>query len=115
MAAGMARHEEDLGLGLAEPVTVAVVDLDVDAGDAGAVLAQADDGAAGRLLDLQVAADMVAMMVGVQDMGDLPAALFGLREDRTGHGGIDDADGAALRLAHQPHVIVVQDRDSDDV
>ena len=81
----VAGHEEDLGLGLAEAVAVAVVDLDVDAGDAGAVAARADDGAAGRFLDLEVAADMVAVMVGVQDMGDLPAALFGLGEDRSGH------------------------------
>ena len=66
-------------------------------------------------LDLEVAADMVAVMVGVQDMGDLPAALFGLGQDGPGHGGVDDADGTALRLAHQPHVIVAQDRDSDDV
>ena len=32
VAAGVARHEEDLGLRFAEPVAVAVVDLDVDAG-----------------------------------------------------------------------------------
>ena len=115
VAARVTRHEEDLGLGLAEPVAVAVVDLDVDAGDAGAILAQADDCAAGRLLDLQVAAHVIAVMVGVQDVGDLPAALFGLREDRSGHGGIDDGHGPALRFPHQPHVIVVQDRNTDNV
>ena len=111
----MARHEEDFGFGLTEPIAVAVVDLDVDTGDPATVLAQADDGAAGRLLDLEVAADVVAVVVGVQDMGDLPAALLGLREDRSGHRGVDDAYGPALGFPHQPHVIVVQDRDTDDV
>jgi hypothetical protein len=58
---------------------------------------------------------MVAVMVGVQDMGDLPAAIGRLGQHRRGHGRVDHADRAALRLPHQPHVIVVQDRDSDDV
>ena len=114
VAAGVAGHEEDLGLGLAEAVAVAVVDLDVDARDARLVAPRADDGAAGGFLDLEVAADMVAMVVGVEDMRDLPAALAGLGQDGPGHGRVDDADGAALRLAHQPDVIVAQDRDSDD-
>ncbi len=112
--AGMAGHEENLRLGLAETVAVAIVDLDVDAGNACAILSRADDGAARRLLDLEIAADMVTVMVGIQDMGDLPAALFGLGQDRPGHGRVDDADRSALRLAHQPHVIVAQDRDTDD-
>ena len=73
---------EDVGLGLAEAIALAVIDLDVDAGDAGAVAPRADDGAAGGLLDLAVASDMVAVMVGVQDMGDLPAALCRLGEHR---------------------------------
>jgi hypothetical protein len=102
-------------LGLAEAVALAVVDLDVDAGNARAVAARADDGAAGGLLDLAVAADMVAVMVGVQDMGDLPAAFGGLGQHRASHRRVDHAHRAALRFAHQPHVIVVQDRDSDDV
>ena len=48
----------------------------------------------------QVAADMVAVMMGVQDMGDLPAPLFGLGQHRAGHGGVDDAHATTLRLAH---------------
>jgi hypothetical protein len=35
----MARHEEHVGLGFAEAVAFAVIDLDVDAGNAGAVAA----------------------------------------------------------------------------
>jgi hypothetical protein len=31
------------------------------------------------------------------------------------YGGIDHGHGPALRFPHQPHVIVVQDRDTDDV
>jgi hypothetical protein len=115
VAAGVARHEEDLGLRLAEAIMVAVVDLDVDARNARPVDPRTDDGAAGGFLDFEVAADMVAVMVGVQDMRDLPAALCRLGQHRPGHGRVDDADGAALGFAHQPHVIVVQDGDSDDV
>ncbi len=115
VARRVAWNEEDLGLGFAEAIAVAVVDLDVDAGDACPVAPRADDGAAGGLLDLQVAADVITMMVGVQDMGDLPMALFRLRQDRPGHRRVDDGDRPALGLAHQPHVIVAQDRDSDDV
>ena len=48
----------------------------------------------------QVAADVIAMMMGVQDMGDLPAALVGLGQHGPGHGRIDHADGTTLRLAH---------------
>jgi hypothetical protein len=58
---------------------------------------------------------MVAVMVRVQDMGDLPAALCRLGHHWPGRRRVDDADGPALGLTHQPHVIVVQDRDSDDV
>jgi hypothetical protein len=46
----MARHEEHVGLGLAEAVALAVIDLDVDAGNAGTVASWTDDGAAGGLL-----------------------------------------------------------------
>jgi hypothetical protein len=114
VARGVARNEEDLGLGLAEAVALAVVDLDLDAGDARPVAARANDGAAGGLLYLEIAADMVAMVMRVQNMGDLPAALFSLRQHRPGHGGVDHADRARLRLAHQPDIVVAQDGDSDD-
>jgi hypothetical protein len=113
--AGTSARGNDLGFRFAEAIMVAVVDLDVDARNARPVDPRADDGAAGGLLDLEVAADMVAVMVRVQDMGDLPAALCRLGQHRPGHGRIDDADGAALGFAHQPHVIVVKDGDSDDV
>ena len=115
MARRVTRDEKDFRLGLTETVAVAIVDLDVDAGDACAVAPRTDDGATGRLLDFEVAADVIAMVVGVQNMRDLPATLFGLGQDRPGHRRVDDGDGAALGLAHQPHVIVAQDRDSDDV
>ena len=75
VAAGVAGDEEHLGLAPRRSVGVAVVDLDVDAGDAGRVVAGADDGAAGRRLDLEVSADVIAVMVGVEDVGDVPAAL----------------------------------------
>src|SRR5260221_3390984 len=108
----MAGDEEDLGLGLAE--AVAVADLDLEARDAGAVAPGPDDGAAGGLLDLHVAADMVTVMVGVQDVADLRAAFFGLAQHRAGHGGIDHADRPALRLADQPNIVVAQDRNAND-
>ena len=115
MPAGVARHEDHLRLRLAEAVAVAVVDRRRRCPGMRALSRpQADDGAAGRLLDLAVAAHMIAMMMGVEDVRDLPAALVGLGQHRPGHGGIDDAHATALRLAHQPDVIVAQDRDTDD-
>jgi hypothetical protein len=42
----VARHEEDLGLSLAEAIMVAIVDPDVDARNARPVDPWADDGAA---------------------------------------------------------------------
>ena len=107
--------EEDFRLGLAEAVAVAVVDLDVDAGNARPVAPRTHDGAAGRLLDLEIAADVITVVMRIEDMGDLPAAFFRLGKDRPGHRRVDDGDRPALGLAHQPHVIVAQDRDSDDV
>jgi hypothetical protein len=62
-----------------------------------------------------VAADMITVMVGVEDMRDLSATLCRLRQQRPGHRRVDDANRAALGLAYQPHVIVVQDQDTDDV
>jgi len=59
--------------------------------------------------------DVITVMVGIEDMGDLPAALFRLGKDRPGHRRVDDGDRPALGLPHQPHVIVAQDRNSDDV
>jgi len=96
----MARNEEHLGLGLAEAVAVAVLDRHVDARNPCLVAGEADDGAAGRLLDLAVAAHVIPMMMGVEDVRDLPAALVGLGQDRPGDRRIDDADGTTLRLAH---------------
>jgi len=100
VAAGMAGDEEHLGLGLAEAVAVAVLDGDVDARDARPIAGEADDGAAGRLLDLAVATDVIPMMMGVEDVGDLPASLVGLGQHRARHGRVDHADGTTLRLAH---------------
>src|SRR5262249_57172063 len=83
--------------GLAEAVALAVVDFDIDARDALAVAPRADNGAAGGVLDLAVAADMVAVMVRVQDMGDLPVAPLGLCQHGAGHGGAGEGPRAPVR------------------
>ncbi len=114
VAAGVAGHEEDIGLGLAEFVAIAVVDPNIDARDTGPVDLGADDVAARRGLDLEIAPDMVAMVVGIEDMGDFPAPPSGLGEDGSGDGRVHDSHRAAQRLARQPDVVVAQDRNAND-
>ena len=114
MAARVARHVEDLGPGVAEIVAVAVADLDIDAGDAVAVRARPDDGAAGLSLDLPVAPGVVAVMMGVEDMGDCPAAFRGLGQRRIGDRGVDDRGQVLCRLMRQPDIVVVENGNADD-
>ena len=68
-----------------------------------------------RLSPDGVSVRVIAMVVRVQDMRDLPATLCRLGQHRPGYRRVDDADTAALGLARQPHVIVVRNRNTDDV
>src|SRR6185312_10215937 len=99
MTGSMAGNEENLGLGLAEAVAVAVLDRHVDARNACLVTSEADDGAAGRLLDLAVTAHVTPIMMGVEDLRELPASLVALGQDGPGARRIAHANRTTLRLA----------------
>jgi hypothetical protein len=115
VAARVAGNEEDLGALLAEIVGAAVADLDVDAGNAVAVVARPHDGAAGRRLDLEIAAGVVGVMVRVEDMRDAPLAAFSRRQHRLGHGGVDDGGHVRGGLVDEPDVIVLEDGNALDL
>ena len=110
----MAGHKEDLRVGFAQPVGVAVVNLDIDAGDARAVCLGSHDRAAGRCLDLHIAAGVIAMVMGVQDVGDRPALGFGCVQYRSGHRRIDHGGVAGHRAVGQIDIIVAQNGDLVD-
>src|SRR5262249_54708297 len=66
----------------------------------------ADDGAAGFVLQRQIAAGVVAVMVGRQDVGEPPALARQCRGDRPGIGRIDRGHAAGVGIADQ-HAKVV--------
>ncbi len=115
MAACMSGHEEDLGLFSAERIDVAVLHLHVHPGNAVGIMRRADDDAAGGVLDFHIPADMVGMMVGVEDMGDLPAQTIGLVHHRSRHRRIHDGHRVTHGLAHEKNEIVRQHGNLADI
>ena len=114
MAARVARHVEHLGLLLAEFEFVAFGERHVDAGDAGAVGQGPDDDGAVTRLQFEIAAGMVVVVMGVEDMGELQAEAVERGRHRRRHRGIDRGHGPAFGLAQQVDVIVPQHRDLAD-
>ena len=106
MAARVAWHVEDARHPLAEGVVLTVGD--VDAGDARAVGAGPHDGAASLLLEREIAAGVVGMVVRVEDVREAPAGLHERHKHGTGLRGIDRAAGGGLGIAQQVDVIVPQ-------
>ena len=64
---------------------------------------------------LQVAAHVVVVVMGVEDVGDAPAQPFGLGQDRLRHRRIDHAGGTGLGLVQQVDVVVLEDGDLMDL
>ena len=114
MAARVAGHVEDARDLAAQRVAVALAHRHVDAGNAVAVGARADDGAAGRRLQLVIAAGVVVVVVGVEDMGEAPALLGQRREHRRRHRRIDRGGDIGLGLVQKIDVVVSQHRDLAD-
>ena len=81
-------------------------DLLADAGNMVSFSLGAIDNAAELLLQRQIALDMIAMVMGVEDMGELPATSFELALDRGGIGGVDRGGGATFVIMNQETVIV---------
>ena len=94
---------------------IAVGERHVDAGDARLVGHRADDDRLVMHLELGIAAGVIVVVVGVEDVGRLPAKLVERRDDRPRHRRVDDADRAAVGLAQQVDVIVLEDRDDMDI
>jgi hypothetical protein len=115
MAPRVAGHVEDLRHGLAEAIGVALADRHLDARNARGVGARAHDGAARRLLQRQVAAGMVAVVVRVEDVGEPPAARPERREHRRRLGGIDHRRRLGRGIAGEPEIIVPKRRDAHDL
>ena len=68
--------------------------------------ARADDGAAGRLLEAQVAAGVVAVVMGVENVREPPALGVEALQDRLGVGGVDRGGESAFRIVNEHGVIV---------
>ena len=95
-------------LGIAEPKAVALGEAEVDAGNPRRVRLGAGDLAAGRLLELEVAAGVVGMVVGREDPVELPAAGAQPVEHRAGHRRVDGAGHPGLGLMDQIDVVVAE-------
>jgi hypothetical protein len=93
----------------------AVVDRVGDAGDAGRVVAGADDAEAGQGREqILIPADVVEVMMGGEDRRQADAAPSNFRQDGLGLGAVDDARLAAGRVYEQVGVVVGELRDGDD-
>src|SRR5271154_6816889 len=101
MAARVARHVEHLGFFLAEIERVALGQRHVDARDAGAVGQGPDNYRSGGSFQFEIAAGVVVVVVGVKDMGELPAQLVERRYPWPRYRGIDRRDRSGFGLAQQ--------------
>jgi hypothetical protein len=97
---------DDLNLEAAELDRVAFRHFHVDAGNALGLALGADDGATCRFLELQVTAGVIAVMVGDQQVRQLPALRLQPREDGLGVGRVDRRRDARLGVVDQ-HTVVV--------
>ena len=106
MPGRVSRHVPDLCLRIVEHERVAIGDLDIDHRNAIAVRLGADHGAAGLVLDFRHAADMVVVMMGGENMGQVPAEHVERFEHRFRVRRIHDRRIARRTLAQQVHVII---------
>src|SRR3954454_20724962 len=98
MAAGMARRCENTDRLRSETVRVLITDGFVQVGDAVAVGGWTYDGAAELALQLRITANMVGMVMGVEDMCRAPAKLVQRFENGSGLARVDYADGLACGI-----------------
>ena len=106
----MAWHLHHLGDTAAQPHFIAFDHPLIDSRYARIVFGGADDAAAAGLLQRQVAADVIAVMVGVEDMGQPPAAAAQRFQHRLGDCRIDRRGFAAVGVVQQVDVVVVENR-----
>jgi hypothetical protein len=106
---------EEAHLLVAEAPGLLVAERHVHPGDALALGGGPDEGTSESGLELGVAADMVAVMMGVEHMGEAPAAAVQRRHDRCRLRRVDHADRSAGIVAEQVDVVVRQGRDDLDL
>src|SRR5204862_169858 len=94
MTTRMARHKDDLGCGLAEVEHLAVIDFDVDSRNALRIGGRADNRALRYPFQLSIAADMIRMMVRIQNARDRPSQALRFAQDRSYARRIDHGHGA---------------------
>jgi len=105
----MARHKKDLGRFCAKLINVAVFDLNIHAWNAVRIMRGAHNRALGRSFDRLVAANVVGVVMGIENMRDAPTQLVGLGHDFIGQGWVDHRHSARDGLAHQIDVVIVED------
>ncbi len=108
MAYRMARHIHHHRRRAAEQEGIAVADFDIDTGNALGILAVADDDGPRRLLQRHIAADMVVVMMRVEDMSQPPTLGLQPLQHRRSDGRVDDRGRAAIGVMRQIDVIVVE-------
>ena len=110
MADGVSRHFKNPGRFGAKFKKIAIFKADINARNARGVLFRPHNGAPCFFLQRQISAGMVTMMVGIDDVGQLPAEFRQLFQHRRGNRRIDNADFAAVAFAEQIDIIVIQNR-----
>ena len=102
----MAGHVEDPGHGIAEPEFLALAHFHVDPRNARCVGPGSDNGTAGFRLEPSVTAHMVAVMMGVENMGQRQPLLPQRRERRLRLGRVYRGAGSAFLLMKEIHIVV---------
>mgnify|MGYP003109501228 CR=1 FL=1 len=110
MADCMSRHFKYPGRFGAKFKDVAIFKADINARNARRVLFRPHNGAPCFFLQRQISAGMVTMMVGIDDVGQLPAEFRQLFQYRLGNRRVDNANLAAVAFAEQIDIIVVKNR-----
>src|SRR4051794_9408879 len=101
----MARRRHHRDLALAKIEDIALLDLQLNAGNAIGLALGPNDFAAEYALQRQIARRMVAMVMRGEDMRELPAALDQLFFDLAGIRSIDRSRCARRVVMHQDTVI----------
>ena len=107
---GNRHHGRDM---IADPHCIAFTDQTIERRDLVRLGCGTGDDAASRRLDRRIAADMVAMPMGVPDLTDAPSSCGSGFEHRLCDGRVDRDRLATLRIMQQPDIIVGEHGNAD--
>ena len=108
MAGGVAGRLEHMGLERSEPDLVVLAHRGIDQRDAAGLAVGRDDAAAMALLEFRDAAGVIGVVMGDEDVGELPAGRLQRGFDRRGLGRIDCRGRARFGVVHE-HAIIVRE------